>query len=143
MDGCVGYLAKPLTIPRLTRMLWKIRGAHNSAAPRIRWPAPLRAVVLDENGGDALAWDVRDLSETGAFLLAAAPVPVGTKLQLELRAEGLACSVAAEVVRVQEPRWAIAPVTAVAFRAPAARASPLPEFRRALALVERPPAVEF
>ncbi len=57
------------------------------------------------NGVSHLAWDIRNVSLTGAFLETKAPLPVSTELHLALALGSATGRVKAEVVRVQEPSW--------------------------------------
>ena len=80
-------------------------------------------LLVDPHNGEAngdgvshLAWDIRNVSLTGAFLETKAPLPVKTELHLALdlgRAKG---RVKAEVVRVQEPSWRCVGGVGIAFR---------------------------
>lgn len=115
--GALGYLEKPITHRNLARIFKALACRIDAAgAERLHCHSSLRAVVIDENGRDAVSWEVRDWSDSGAFLLTQAPLPLGSELRLELRSGAIHCSVCAEVVRVQEPAWGRLPGVAVAFR---------------------------
>lgn len=115
--GALGYLEKPIAHRNLARIFKALACRIDGAsAERLHCHSPLRAVVIDENGRDAVSWEVRDWSDSGAFLLTQAPLPVGSQLRLELRSGPIHCSVCAEVIRVQEPAWGRLPGVAVAFR---------------------------
>ena len=115
--GALGYLEKPITHRNLARILKALACRIDGAsAERLHCHSALRAVVIDEHGRDAVSWEVRDWSDTGAFLLTQAPLPLGSELRLELRSGDIRCSVCAEIVRVQEPEWGRLPGVAVRFQ---------------------------
>jgi len=106
--GAIGYLAKPTTLRDIRR------ACANGARITPRRP-PLRAgrpsfgkALLLEPGRDEapLAFEIHDLSMSGAFLETQGPMPVGTPVRLALILGEERLDVAAHVVRVQEPSWA-------------------------------------
>jgi hypothetical protein len=90
--------------------LWKENeGITEEAARRVRSLG--RALLIDpsdpeagQNGVSHLAWDIRNVSLTGAFL-DKAPLPVSTELHLTLDLGSAKGRVKAQVIRVQEPSW--------------------------------------
>ncbi len=110
--GAVGLLAKPISFRDLARVLKPSGGAEiTRREPRRRLGG--RANVLDARAPDdsdqgalrQLVWYLRDVSASGAFLEADSPLPLGTRLELELELGGRVIAVSAEVVRNQEPSW--------------------------------------
>lgn len=119
--GAIGYLGKPISLREIYR-LWKENdGLIRETATRVRSLG--QALLIDPCDGAAseeavshLAWEIRDLSLTGAFLETTAPIPVRTVLNLTLSLGGWTGHVKAEVVRVQEPSWGCAGGVGVVFR---------------------------
>ena len=62
-----------------------------------------------------LDFPVHDISETGALLETKGPVPIGTKLNMELALGAMRVRVEARIDRVQEPAWMEASGVAVEF----------------------------
>ncbi len=108
--GAIGYLEKPISLQEIYR-LWKETGeTTQKAARRVRSLG--RALLIDpsdaetgRNGVSHLAWDIRNVSLSGAFLETKAPLPVSTELHLALALGSATGRVKAQVVRVQEPSW--------------------------------------
>lgn len=102
--GALAFLAKPLSAQAVLLMWGKHkRGAKVvDRAPRMRLFAH---VYVQGDGEQVLAYEVHDLSRTGAFLVTHGPLPLGTALELTIVARELRASVRAKVVRVQEPAW--------------------------------------
>jgi CheY-like chemotaxis protein len=119
--GAIGYLGKPISLQEIHR-LWKERtGPVRETARRVRSLG--RALLIDAADGEPreddvchLAWEIRNVSYTGAFLETRAPLPVGTRFRLALDLESARGQVDAEVVRVQEPSWRCAGGVGIAFR---------------------------
>ena len=108
--GAIGYLEKPISLQEIYR-LWKETGdTTQEAARRVRSLG--RALLIDpsdpesgRNGVSHLAWEIRNVSLTGAFLETKAPLPVSAELHLSLALGDASGRVRAQVVRVQEPSW--------------------------------------
>ncbi len=119
--GADGYLAKPIFFRDIARMLKQTQGGVVQAAYRVRSRAVGHALLLNEQLGTTsetrahLAWDIDDLSVSGAFLETKGAVPVGQALRLELVLGRRNVRVHAKVVRVQEPCWDHAAGVGVAF----------------------------
>ncbi len=119
--GAMGYLEKPISLQEIYRLWKESEGPTQESARRVRSLG--QALLVDPGNGEAsedgvshLAWDIRNVSLTGAFLETKAPLPVKTELHLALdlgRARG---RVKAEVVRVQEPSWRCVGGVGIAFR---------------------------
>jgi CheY-like chemotaxis protein len=108
--GAMGYLEKPISLQEIYRLWKESGGPTQKAARRVRSLG--QALLIDpnhaaasENGVSHLAWDIRNLSLTGAFLETKAPLPVNTEFDLALALGSATGRVKAEVVRVQEPSW--------------------------------------
>jgi len=119
--GAIGYLGKPISLQEIYR-LWKESGETTRATAR-RVRSLGQALLIDpsdpaaeQNGVSLLAWDVRNVSLTGAFLETKAPLPVRTELHLDLALGSATGRVRAEVVRVQEPSWRCVGGVGIAFR---------------------------
>ncbi len=61
--------------------------------------------AIREAPGEELAWGIRDLSTTGAFLETKAPLEIGTEFDLSLVLGTAVIHVMARVARIQEPSW--------------------------------------
>jgi DNA-binding response OmpR family regulator len=108
--GAIGYLGKPISLQEIYRLWKETEGATQEAACRVRSLG--RALLIDPNGLEAgqegvshLAWDIRNVSLSGAFLETKAPLPISTEFHLALALGSATGRVKAEVVRVQEPSW--------------------------------------
>jgi len=119
--GACAYLTKPVSSRQIVAAMAK--RAHGSAprAPRRR-PGG-RSQVLSVGQGTSppsaqspqIAWYVRDVSTTGAFIETESPIPVGSILDMELELGAETVRVKARVVRIQEPLWGRAAGVGVAF----------------------------
>jgi CheY-like chemotaxis protein len=108
--GAIGYLAKPVSLLEILRALRGSEGLFNRALPRVRMAPVARAVVIDpETKIEQIAWDIWDLSASGALISSHMPIPAGTRLQLRLQLEEDVIPVEAEVVRAQAPSWGLVP----------------------------------
>jgi CheY-like chemotaxis protein len=116
LGGAIGYLAKPISFHRLLEALATASPCVHEAAPRVR-VLPLAEVTLqDPSSRDhEVTCEVRDLGMHGAFVAAAAPIPVGTPLRLCLRLGRKRVSLRARVARIQEPAWGVTPGWGVSF----------------------------
>jgi CheY-like chemotaxis protein len=119
MLGAIGYLPKPISLRKILRTL---RGAEApfEFAPQRAYAKPLaRAVVIDPSTKAAqITWDVWDMSIGGALIGCQNSLPIGTRLQLLLVLDEEEVLVDAEVVRRQEPTWALVPGAGVTFHYP-------------------------
>ena len=119
--GAIGYLGKPVSLQEIYRLWKESAGPTQKAAHRVRSLA--QALLIDprdaevgENGVSHLAWGIRNLSLTGAFLETKAPLPVSTELHLALALGAATGHVKAEVVRVQQPSWRCVGGVGIVFR---------------------------
>jgi CheY-like chemotaxis protein len=108
--GAIGYLEKPISLQEIYRLWKETEGTTQETARRVRSLG--RALLIDpsdpeagRNGVSHLAWEIRNLSLTGAFLETKAPLPISTELHLALVLGSATGRVKAQVVRVQEPSW--------------------------------------
>jgi CheY-like chemotaxis protein len=108
--GAIGYLGKPISLQEIYRLWKETEGATQETARRVRSLG--RALLIDPNGRAAgqegishLAWDIRNVSLSGAFLETKGPLPISTELHLALALGSATGRVKAQVVRVQEPSW--------------------------------------
>ena len=108
--GAIGYLEKPISLQEIYRLWKETRDTTQEAAQRVRSLG--RALLVDpgdpeagRNGVSHLAWDIRNVSLTGAFLETKAPLPISTEFHLALALGSATGRVKAQVVRVQEPSW--------------------------------------
>jgi CheY-like chemotaxis protein len=114
--GAIGYLVKPVSLREILRTLRGFEGPFTRALPRVRTAPIARAVVIDpETKTEQIAWDIWDMSASGALVSSHVPIPAGTRLQLRLQLEDDVVPVEAEVVRAQEPSWGLVPGIGVAF----------------------------
>jgi CheY-like chemotaxis protein len=104
--GALAYLPKPLTFRDIARVLRKADcvSAHRPTRRRSSGKALLRDG--SRPGVPHFAWEMRDLSVSGAFLETKGPLAVGTSLDLELVLGADTIRVLAVVARLQEPSWA-------------------------------------
>jgi CheY-like chemotaxis protein len=119
--GAIGYLAKPVSLQEIHRLWKESGGPTRETALRVRSLG--QALLIDpseirRSGGGIshLAWGIRNVSITGAFLETKAPIPISTELHLALSLGSARGDVKAEVVRVQEPSWRYVGGVGVAFR---------------------------
>jgi len=105
--GAAGYLAKPVSLRDVVRVMRRNSATKWNAARRVRRRSLGRAFVSDSNDAQfsQLVWDIRDLSVSGVFLETRGPVPVGTDLHLSLVFGRNVARVRGSVVRIQEPSW--------------------------------------
>lgn len=112
--GALGYLGKPITLQDIRRAC-----KTGSLIPRLRVRRPPvgKALLVEPGAGReaSLAFEIHDLSVSGAFLATHGPVPVGTELRLALLLDGESLDVRAHVVRIQEPSWGSVPGVGVRF----------------------------
>jgi CheY-like chemotaxis protein len=106
--GALGYLAKPITLQDIRRACKDGMIVPRRPPVRVRHAPVGRALLLEPGTSReaSLAFDIHDLSLSGAFLVTQGPIPVGTEIHLALTTGGEAVEVRARVVRVQEPSWA-------------------------------------
>ncbi len=119
--GAIGYLGKPISLPEIYRLWKETRGTIRQTERRVRslgWALliDVRGGEASEEGGHHLAWAIRNVSASGAFLETKARIPVNTKLPLTLALGSAKSRVVAEVVRVQEPSWRCVGGVGVVFR---------------------------
>jgi len=113
--GAIGYLPKPVSLSEILRTLRGSEAPFTRALPRVRMAPVARAVVIDpETKTEQIAWEIWDLSASGALISSHVPIPAGTRLQLRLQLEDDVVPVEAEVVRAQEPSWGLVPGIGVA-----------------------------
>ncbi len=110
-----GYLAKPVSLGDI-RLCMKISMEANRRMLGASRRGLAHAWVTDpEQGEYLLTFSLHDVSEGGALLETRGPVPLGTRLNLELALGTRRVGVAARVVRVQEPQWMESGGVAVVF----------------------------
>ena len=110
--GVDGYLTKPVLFRDITRALKQSQGELQKAAHRVRSTPAGVAFMIEGASSDRrsetlsrMAWDIHDLSITGAFLETKMPFPVGKELDLMIVVQDRPLRVCGRVVRVQEPSW--------------------------------------
>jgi len=106
--GASGYITKPVTLGDIASACVRDRSAGWAWGARAQRPSIGRALVVDpeEQGEHSLvSWEIEDLSLTGALLATQGPVPIGTRLRLELIFPDARTEVSIEVVRNQDPGW--------------------------------------
>jgi len=106
LAGAIGYLPKPVSVGCLLRTLALSSPVAKRGLPRVRALPIAEISVADPiTGSREVTCEVRDLGLHGAFVEAAAPIPLGTRLRLSLRFGSERLVLGARVVRVQEPAW--------------------------------------
>jgi two-component system, response regulator RegA len=105
--GALGYLSKPTTLQDIRRACKSGELIPRRPPVRVRRPSFGTALLIEPAGHAApLAFEIHDLSVSGAFLETQGPLPVGTEIQLALLLGDETLHVRARVVRIQEPSWA-------------------------------------
>ena len=113
--GAMGYLKKPILIGDVRAHLAAVR-VPESRASRHRTLA--RAWLIDPVRRERLlAFDIHDLSATGAKLDTAGPLPIGSEVEFVISSgdESNVIRARATVVRTDEPSWLSTGGTAVHF----------------------------
>ena len=122
--GALDYLTKPVAYRDIARALRGYgHGRSERVLPRMGIRLPASLVDLDGGRGPLVALELIDVSEGGAFLATPGPLPVGTRLQLQLALPAGPLRIAARVVRVQEPSWGRCGGVAVRFESASATAA--------------------
>jgi len=108
--GAIGFLPKPVSFQTIAKVWKQSRETICEIARRVRIAGTAILIEPDEsaasgNGDSHLAWDIGNVSVTGAFLETKGPIPVNTELHLALDLGMGVGHVKAEVVRVQQPSW--------------------------------------
>jgi CheY-like chemotaxis protein len=123
--GAIGYLPKPTSFHDISRMLRRSHTADWNPTRRVRRRSLGKAFVADPSSAQdprreeffQVAWDIRDISATGAFLETKGPIAVGTEIDLALLFYSTVLArVKAEVVRFQAPSWASGGGVGVVFK---------------------------
>ena len=105
--GALGYLSKPTTLRDIRRACANGKLIPRHPPLRAKRPSFGKALLIGpDDESTPLAFEIHDLSVSGAFLETQGPVPVGTQIQLALILGGETVDVQARVVRIQEPSWA-------------------------------------
>jgi CheY-like chemotaxis protein len=100
--GAIGLLTKPVSLPKLSAILFRSTSTFVPAAQQVRARPAGEVVLLDEPvGAGIVEWVIEDISESGAFLRYFAESEPGTLLPVELHLGDSRFSVAARVVRSQ------------------------------------------
>jgi CheY-like chemotaxis protein len=122
--GALDYLTKPVAYRDIARALRGYgHGRPGRSLPRRGVRLPASIVEPDGRGGPLVALELLDVSESGAFLATPGPLPLGTRLQLQLSLPSGPQRVAARVVRVQEPGWGLCGGVGVRFESASSAAS--------------------
>lgn len=122
--GALDYLTKPVAYRDIARALRGYgHGRPGRALPRRGVRLPASIVEPDGRGGPLVALELLDVSESGAFLATPGPLPLGTRLQLQLSLPAGPQRLAARVVRVQEPGWGLCGGVGVRFESASSAAA--------------------
>jgi len=114
--GALGYLAKPINVRDLYATLrsddpsWR---AYRDSRHKSHGVAVVKDMRKD--AGEVVMLDICDVSLGGAYLETPAPMPIATKLDLELVFGPVRIPAKAAVVRIQERSWATPGGIAVRF----------------------------
>jgi len=119
--GAIGYLPKPVSFQTIAKVWKQSRETIREIARRVRVTGTAILIESDGftargNGDSHLAWDIGNVSVTGAFLETKGPIPVNTELNLALDFGWGVGHVKAEVVRVQQPSWEASGGVGVVFK---------------------------
>lgn len=118
--GATGLLAKPLGFRDLA-ILWKQHRSSDWKEVQRTHARPLGvAFVLDpeDDNRSLLCWPVVNLGAADALLDAGGPVPIGTRLTLQMNVGEHRSCTQAEVTRIQDPGWDHSAGVAVRFSEP-------------------------
>jgi CheY-like chemotaxis protein len=110
-----GYLVKPTTVDRVLELWLSDRPRIQRASPRVAVDGS--AHVVDPNNPDRgyLAWELYNISATGAFMNTNARLTVDSEFDMVMELDTGKARVRVRVVRVQEPTWVVAGGCAVRF----------------------------
>ena len=125
-----------MTKPTSIRTIQRVLGAGNDLRLAKRWRCAGKAYLVDAQSDEfsSLAWDVYNISPTGAFLETKGPLPIGSELRLLLELGGRRAEITGRVVRVQEPSWLDVGGVGITFVEPSADAVDV--LQRAIASAE-------
>lgn len=119
--GAIGFLSKPVSFQTIAKVWKQSRETIREIARRVRIAGTAILIEPDESAtrtdvDSHLAWDIGNVSVTGAFLETKGPIPVHTELRLALDLGLGVGHVKAEVVRVQQPSWEASGGVGVVFK---------------------------
>jgi CheY-like chemotaxis protein len=101
--GAIGFLTKPVSLPKLSAILRRSVSDFEPSAQRLRARPLGEVVLLDEPIGSGIVkWVIEDISESGAFLRSFVEYEPGTALPMELHLGSARISVTARVVRAHQ-----------------------------------------
>lgn len=116
MLGAIGYIPKPISLQKILELLRFTDAPFEPASPRVYTEPIAHVIVIDPDTKAAqVTWDVWDMNSEGALIGCQSFLPTGTRLQLLLVLDEEEVLVEAEVVRTQEPSWALVPGAGVIF----------------------------
>ena len=130
--GAFALLAKPIAVRDLSQA-WRGEVELRKAARRCS-SAPV--FVFHPDGSPLVTANLRNISESGAFIETL--LPVGEEIDIEIESGEARIRVRAVVVRVQEPSWTLPAGVGVAFQSPSEESRELLD--ELLASIEPPPA---
>ncbi len=105
--GALAYLTRPLTMKRLSEAWVKtnLGEPFPGRAPRKYCQNSVYVVEAEVDSQPLIAWKLKDISESGAFIETRGPVEPNTELHLLIEAGEDQLRAIASVVRIQEPSW--------------------------------------
>jgi CheY-like chemotaxis protein len=118
-SGALAYLTRPITMKRLSDAWVKtsLGEPFPGRAPRKYCEHSVCVVDAEDDSQPLIAWQLKNISETGAFIETRGPVEPDTELHLLIEAGGDQLRATASVVRIQEPSWNVAGGIGVQFSA--------------------------
>ncbi|MGH0031456.1 MAG: PilZ domain-containing protein [Myxococcota bacterium] len=115
--GAIGCVVKPVSFQAIAQAVAASQGRPFTAvSPRLYARPPARVALLDPDGEQGeVAWNLHDLSTSGALIDTRGPLPLGARLRIALQIGHARLELDCEVVRVQEPGWDALPGVGVRF----------------------------
>lgn len=108
--GALAYLARPITMKSLSDAWVKTSRGEPFPGRAPRKYCENSVYVVEEESGSLplIGWQLKNISESGAFIETRGPVEPDTELHLLIEAGGDQLRATVSVVRVQEPSWNVA-----------------------------------
>lgn len=113
--GAIGYLAKPLSIDRLTS---ELRIPSHLIPATFSNPVTTLTIDDDQTGEAQVACDVMTLSTSGALIAIPIALPGGTQLPVRLGLAEGSVAMSGVVVESQEPAWGLSGCLGLRFEKP-------------------------
>ncbi len=108
--GTLAYLARPITMKQLSQAWVKtsLGEPFPGRAPRKTCANSVYVVASEEEAEPLIGWQLKNISESGAFIETRGPVEPETELHLLIEDGSDRFTANVYVVRIQEPSWNVA-----------------------------------